>query len=126
VNRSILVGLTAALMGLSGCALFGGGEEESRATTPRERELTLYVDNQNFYDATLYAVDGGYRQRLGVVGGHNEDVFRFRWPYLQLRIEIRLLSVGSHTTYELPVDEGDDLELRIQPDLHRRIPPDGR
>ncbi len=85
----------------------------------------MRVINDNFYDATIYAVDQGYRRRLGVVGGLKEDTFRFRWSSIDLSVEIRLLSVGTTQTYSLPVDEGDELELRIQPDLHRRIPPDG-
>ena len=89
----------------------------------RTRDLTLSVRNQNFYDATLYAIaPGHYRQRLGFVTGNSEDTFTFRWSAIELRIEIDLLSVGSTVTEPLPVDEGDELELIITPDLHRRIP----
>jgi hypothetical protein len=59
---------------------------------------------------------------LGIVAGHSEETFLFRWSNMELRIEIDLLSVGSTVTDRLPVDEGDELELIITPDLHQRIP----
>ena len=87
------------------------------------RDITLVAKNQNFYDATLHAIGlGGTRQRLGNVSGNTEETFVFRWSSVELRIEIDLLSVGSIVTEPLPVDEGDELELIIAPDLHRRIP----
>ena len=59
--------------------------------------------------------------RLGSVSGNTEGTFTFRWASIDLRIEIDLLSVGSTLTDVLPVDEGDELELQIRPDLHRLI-----
>ena len=116
-----LAGLTLAL---SGCALLGRGGRGDEARDDRPQELTMHVINENFYDATIYAVDqGGTRQRLGIVSGHSEETFRFRWHTMEMSVEIRLLAVGSTQTYSLPVNEGDVLELRVQPDLHRRIPP---
>ena len=103
----------------SACALAGRGGQREAAS----RDLTLVAKNQNFYDATLYAISpGGIRQRLGIVSGHSEETFVFRWSNLDLRIEIDLLSVGSTVTDRLPVDEGDELELIITPDLHQKIP----
>ncbi len=119
-----LTGVLGLLVIVPGCGLLGRGGQRDMGwdDDPRVRELTLHVINDNFYDATIYAVWSGYRKRLGVVQGQGEDTFRFRWEPMELSLEIRLLSVGSTTTYSLPVDEGDILELRVQPDLHRRIP----
>jgi len=121
----LLAGVLGLVVTGSGCSLLGRGGQGDSAWDDDEqiRELTLHVINENFYDATIYAVWSGYRRRLGVVQGQREDTFRFRWAPMELSIEIRLLSVGTTTTYSLPVDEGDILELRVQPDLHRRIPP---
>ena len=97
----------------------------SRARSPESasRDITLVAKNQNFYDATLHAIGlGGTRRLLGRVAGNSEESFVFRWSSVELRIEIDLLSVGSTVTEPLPVDEGDELELIITPDLHRRIP----
>jgi hypothetical protein len=122
LSRQALV--AAAVLGLVGCSLIGGGQQEGLDDELRTRELTLVVKNDNFYDATLYALgDSGYRRRLGTVNGNQQGTFRFRWPPTDLRVEIDLLSVGSYTTHALPVDEGDELELRIEPDLHRKVRP---
>jgi len=124
-----LIAVTGAVFvasSVAACGLLGRGGSDDPAWThdPRVRELTLHVDNTNFYDATLYALDesgGGYRLRLGRVVGHQQETFQFRWAPLDLRIEIDLLSVGSYITHSLPVSEGDQLELRIEPDLHHKI-----
>ena len=119
-SRTILV-LLSVCVAANACGLIGRGGGRSRDGAPRD--LTLVATNQNFYDATLYAISpGNVRQRLGIVPGHSEETFVFRWSNLELRIEIDLLSVGSTLTDRLPVDEGDELELIITPDLHMRIP----
>ena len=122
LRMGTLVVVTAMTLTISGCA-GSGGQQQVGPEGPRARDLILYVKNDNFYDATLYARDsGGHRQRLGNVTGLSQGTFRFRWTYLDLRIEIALLSVGSTLTPMLPVDAGDELELRIEPDLHLKIP----
>lgn len=108
---------------VAACGLLGRGGSDDFDWSD-DRKLTLHVDNANYYDATLYAlngVGGGYRVRLGRVVGLQQETFQFRWAHLDLRIEIDLLSVGKYVTHSLPVSEGDDLELRIEPDLHLKI-----
>jgi hypothetical protein len=100
-----------------------GTASRGRSPESASRDITLVAKNQNFYDATLHVIGlGGTRRLLGRVAGNSEESFVFRWSSVELRIEIDLLSVGSTVTEALPVDEGDDLELIITPDLHRRIP----
>jgi len=111
--------VTLLVMGTA-CALAGGGGVEDEEE-PVARELTLHVRNDNFYDATVYAVsDSGHRLRLGVARGLSRDRFTFRWPYLELRVVIDLLAAGASLSESLPVSEGDELELTIRPDAHRR------
>lgn len=122
VLSKMMAGCGMALLA-SGCALLPGGNvqpDEFEEETPQE--LTLEVKNDNFYDATIYAVRPGQRVRIGWVGGFNSGVFTFRWPALDLSLEISLLSVGSYYTYPLAVEPGDQLELTVLPDLHRRAP----
>lgn len=103
------------------CGLVSRQVEEEEFAEPRSRELTLYVRNQNFYDATLYAVSrGGYRLRLGVARGNSEETFVFRWPHLDLRIVIDFLAAGASFTESLPVEEGEELQLIIEADSHLR------
>ena len=121
MRKAVLVQLGATLM-LGACGLAGGGGGGNEEPRP-EPILTLYVENQNFYDATLYAFSpGGERQRLGNVGGNNHATFTFRWLQNELRVIIRLLAGCETATDNMLVSPGDSLHLIIQPDLHLKIP----
>lgn len=89
---------------------------------PVRREITIEVRNDNFHDATVYAIRFGLRQRLGWVGGFGKDTFKFRWPTGDLRIEIDLLANGRYYTHVMDVNEDDELQLTILPYLHRMPP----
>lgn len=116
-----LIHLGAGALLLCACGLAGGGGAEDEPLP--EPILTLHVQNQNFYDATLYALSrGGDRQRLGVVGGNNQATFTFRWLQPELRVIISLLAGGSTATETILVSPGDSLNLVITPDLHLKIP----
>ena len=87
-----------------------------------QRDISLEVDNQNFYDATIYAVRPGLRQRVGYVTGEGKREFSFRWPDGDLRLEIDLLAVGAYYTQVMDVVQGDQLQLTVLPYLHT-LPP---
>lgn len=123
IRATVVVSLGLASL-LCACSLvhhyFGGGGDEEPAPKP---VLTLRVENQNFYDATVYALsDGGERQRLGRVTGLSHGTFTFRWLHDELRVIIQLLAGGSAVTQPVLVNPGDSLNLVIQPDLQLRIP----
>lgn len=63
---------------------------------PARREISIEVHNDNFHDATVYAVRGGIRLRLGFVSGFNSGTFKFRWPEGDLRMEIKFLAGGAY------------------------------
>ena len=108
------------VIAVTSCAHGGGRVEEfDEFAEPVNPELTLAVRNDNFYDATLYAVSrGGHRQRLGVVTGNSRGTFKFRWPHDELRVEIQLLAAGGTSSWSMPVSQGDELELVIEPNAH--------
>jgi len=110
-------GMIALVLVVAGCGFFGGGSQAA----PREREFTLNVKNQNYYDATLYALYQSRRQQIGTVSGMSERAFSLDWGHPDIRIEIYLLSVGSHFTEPMFIEEGDELELVIDPSLDKRI-----
>lgn len=111
-----------AALGLS-CGAGTGGGDEGLLAGEGGQEIALEVKNLNFYDAELYALMGTGRVRLGFVNGNSSKDFSFRWaPQADLRIEIHLLAVGTYFSDRLPVEEGDELELIIEPDLHRQTP----
>jgi hypothetical protein len=115
----------AVLLVLSAGTLLMGGCGTSGRTIPgadpfaggaAAAEVRLRVRNNNFYDATLWALnDSGSRRRLGTVSGNQSAVFTMPWPYAAtLRVQIDLLAGSTCTTDPISVNPGDDLELQIQ------------
>ena len=83
-------------------------------------QIHVKVVNENFYDATIWAVVNGARQhRLGVVTGKQNADFKMTWTVPQpLQFEIDLRTGNkSCVTDQMVVDPGDELELQIRPDL---------
>ncbi len=99
-----------------------GGTPTAPQRPAQQQEITIEVHNDNFNDATVYAIRPGLRLRLGFVGGLGKDSFTFRWPQGNLRIEIDLLANGRYYTQVMDVDQGDELQLTILPNLHT-LPP---
>lgn len=95
----------------------GAGQTSQDSGTHR-REIVLEVRNDNFHDATVFLVKAGLRQRLGWVTGFGKQTFSFRWVPGDLRVEIDLLAAGRYYTQVMDVDEGDQLQLTILPNLH--------
>lgn len=114
MNRIPFITFLAATAVLAAC-----GAARSPASTPEpgttleQNELTVEVENQNFYDATIYAYDGGHRQRLGRVVGKTTESFTFRWSKQQLRMIIDFTGAGSIVSDELPVSPGEDDNLKL-------------
>jgi len=107
-----LPSLLAAALALSACA---GGQ-------PPETGLPVVVEiqNNNFQDATVYAIREGERQRLGVVIGKTDDAYAIPWrPNFALRLEVRFLGGGACATREILMEPGQRYVLALQPD--RRI-----
>jgi hypothetical protein len=125
-SGSTLFFVAAAVFVMGGCGAGAQSAEDELALgaqTEFRPELSLEVQNLNFYDAELYAYEAGHRERIGFVAGNATEMFAFRWPPgRDLRIEIHLVSVGTYVTDRLPVQAGDELQLIIEPDLHRDRP----
>ena len=85
-----------------------------------ERTISIEVRNLNFSDATLHALRGAERVRLGTVTGKTDRTFRIEWTIsVPLQIEIDLLAGERCTTRALNVDPGDAITLQIESDLRR-------
>ncbi len=117
-TRTVVTAITLTL-GL-GCAgrkgADTGPEPESHA------EVTIEVQNQNFYDARVYLLYFGSRTRLGQVGGHSTRTFSFAVPPDDVRIEVSFIGGGGFVTEPMPVSPGDQLVLLIESDAHRLSP----
>jgi len=102
------------LMATSACVTSGA----RRAA--EEDIVRVYVDNQNFSDATIFAhFVGSGPIRLGQVVGKTREMLTFRFRDGEVRLEIRLLAGGSHMTQPIPIYRGDELELIVPADLRR-------
>lgn len=118
--RTRLTSLALALF-ISGCGAGqmspnGGGPFAEAADGPQT--ISIHVQNLNFNEATLWALSPAGRQRLGVVSGKGDAVYRIAWNIPQpLQIEIDVLSGSRCTTEPVQADPGDSLDLRIQVDL---------
>jgi len=117
VHTFVIAGVVC--FGLTACAAASasdGGDVEPSLHDPVVVEIT----NQNFYDATLWAVTGARRERLGFVPGNGRATFSFTWVDPQVRLEIALQGVGSYRTEAITVSAGETLQYTIPPDAHRR------
>lgn len=82
--------------------------------------LIIEVQNQNFLDATIYAIAPGIRRRLGTVTGKADGEFRMAWNFANpLRLTIDLLAGASCTTNQLLVGPGEVVQLVVESDLER-------
>ncbi len=109
--------IVLAILVLAGCAASArSGSEPFSGAGDRPNSVQLVIQNRNFADARLYAIQRGRRTNLGTVGGAQDATFTLPWGFSDpLRIEINLLAGPTCTTPELIVDPGDILELQIAP-----------
>jgi hypothetical protein len=85
-----------------------------RGSRGSDGEIRVRVENLNFADATIHALRGGERIRLGQVTGKSEKNFTVRWNF-SLPIEFQVDLVGGEACGIQPmtVDPGDRVWLRI-------------
>jgi hypothetical protein len=98
----------------SGCAGRSGPTDNPFDQERGPAQVRIIVINNDFNDATLFALGDGVRRRLGVITGKSEANYLIPWRLSgPMRIEINILAAGSCTTGEMQVDPGDVLELQI-------------
>ncbi|MDP2955498.1 MAG: hypothetical protein Q8N53_03685 [Longimicrobiales bacterium] len=114
--------LRAAALALLTLSLPACGKGPGRPTNPfapsgsrgNDGEVQVRVYNQNFGDATIHAVRGGQRFRLGEVTGKTEKSFTVRWNFsLPLEFEVHLTGGQGCRVRAMPVDPGDRVWVRI-------------
>ena len=114
-----IFGLVFGVFAAFACAGSGTPTSSIRPANDRE-EISVEVQNQNFYQATIYAYRLNSRTRLGVVESHSTRSFEFRWITGDLRFLIDFFANGCILTDQMPVDRGDDLLLILQPQDYRK------
>lgn len=110
MKRAILLAAAMALA-LPGCSLL-----RRHRSVPQE-PVSVHVENQNFNDATIYAITQGAPVRLGNVTGHSHADFVLPHGSREVSFHIHLLASSNYQTETLSVFPGDRLELVIAPDL---------
>ena len=76
--------------------------------------VRLTVQNNDFKDATVYAVwDSGNRRRIGMVTGKTSATFTFDWVSHRMHIQADFVAGDGFTSDEIEVWEGDHLDLVI-------------
>ncbi len=114
-----ILGLVFWVSAAFACGGRSGSGAPVRPADERE-EISVEVQNQNFYQATVYAYRAGSRKRLGVVESQRTRSFEFVWITGDLRFLIDFFANGCILTEPLPVDRGDDLLLILEPQDFRR------
>ena len=115
--------LSVAVIMMAGACIFPhrAAVPDDAPNDPSNEVVSVSVENQNFYDATIYTVHGTTRERLGNVGGQGHENFSFKWKAGEVYFIIALLAVGEYPTERISVSPGDQLELTVEPTLHKRI-----
>lgn len=102
---------------LTACAARGTGDAGAPDRVPVE------VENQNFYEATIYAYRNGARVRLGEVPGNQTATLSAPFPPRgEISFDIRLLAVGAYTSQSVAVSPGDTVRIVVPANLHRYPP----
>jgi len=122
--RSLARVLLAALLASSVAGCFGRSEARSpfAGGSRTQERIRIRVENQNFNDATVHAVRGGERVRLGEVTGKSDKDFTLRWSFsVPLEFEIHLVGGGSCSVRPMHVDPGDRVWVRIPTELYASL-----
>jgi len=117
-----ILGLVFWVFATFACAGRGGtGTPTSSIRTSDEKKtVSVEIQNDNFYQVTVYAYRQGSRKRLGVIESRDTRSFEFVWITGEVRFLIDFLTNGCILTWPLAVDRGDELMMIIEPQDHAR------
>ena len=115
--RVVVLGLPFAWA--AGCAPAGAPDPMQ----PAGEDVYLTVQNDNYWDARIYANWGGVRERLGLAVGKTTRTFAFRWRRDDVQFDVSFVGDGGWRSEVVVVYPGDSLELRILPGPTGRMGP---
>ena len=100
------------------CSLPEARNPFAQARRGRDERIQVMVQNHNYLDATIHAVRGAERMRLGEVTGKSDKAFTVRWRLtLPIEFQIHLIGGGGCTVQATSVNPGDRIWVRIPPDV---------
>jgi len=83
-----------------------------------DERIQVSVQNHNFLDATVHAVRGAERMRLGEGDRKSDKTFTVQWRLtLPMDLEIHLIGGSGCTVRTMLVDPGDRVWVRIPPEV---------
>ena len=116
-GRLAFVSTIAIALSLGGCAAAPPGTTEPRDPFDRAVEqrddVLLTVQNNDFRDASIYAIWNGVRRRVGSVTGMTSETFRMTWMSEEIQLAIDFVGGGGYTSERVPVTQGDHLDFVI-------------
>jgi hypothetical protein len=118
MKKLLRIAPVALALSVAGCAVLrkGGGAYEGTAYSD---QVEFTIDNQNFYDATIYLRWNSDRRRLGNVTGFTKATFTTQWIAPMVRVEVDLLAGGTYRGDQIGVSPGERIEVQIPPQMDR-------
>ena len=102
----------ASVLLVAGCA--SSPDNPLQGVPDHETPVRVTVQNQDFYDAVIYANwIGSTRQRVGMVTGKTTETFEMPWRAEAVRFEADFVSGGSIFFDPIEVWGGDHLDLVV-------------
>jgi hypothetical protein len=116
-GRFASVAVCALALSLLGCAAGPPGSDPrinpfDRAVEGTE-DVLLTVQNNDFRDASIYAIWNGVKRRVGEVTGMTSETFRMTWMSEEIQLAIDFVGGGGYTSERVPVTQGDHLDFVI-------------
>lgn len=115
-SRPPLRAVLAALLVVAplGCVRGGSASNPFAGRSSRDGSIDVRIENQNFGDATIHALRGGERIRLGQVTGKSQKDFKVRWNFsVPIEFEVDIVGGRGCGVRPMTVDPGDKIWLRI-------------
>jgi len=124
VNRTfwlilVIVGSVGVCVWASACGRASPAEGASPARGGDS--IHVFIDNQNFYDASVYLnFVGGSRRRLAIIRAYTEQEQAVRWDPSEFWFEVDFVGIRFHTrTRRMSVNPGEAIELQLTANAHR-------
>ena len=121
---SLMVLAAVAVVGTTvGCGAASSQAEAGGEVTPSSGAISLVVDNSNFYDVDVYAVQSGVARRVGTVTGNNTTTFPLNQTFFPTG-ELSLIATpiggfGRANSGRLTVYPGDEVRFYVAPQIEQ-------
>jgi hypothetical protein len=112
-----LISVLALILIVAGCTT--GAPRSQKSVDPFDTagagsdDILLTVRNNDFRDASIYAIWNGVKRRVGSVTGMTSQTFRMSWQGEEIQLEIDFVGGDGYMSERVPVTQGDHLDFVI-------------